>query len=151
MMKILVFAHDATMYGASQSLLTALRGISERPDRKLLVILPYKGMLEQALVEYGIEYSVRSFPRCVEFKNKSTSLWRTLKKYRAYRRQVRLTFPDLEKIGLEFRPDVIYTNTSVVAVGYALARKLRVPHVWHIREFGDRDYDFIYFPSSAAR
>lgn len=37
--------------------------------------------------------------------------------------------------------DIIHSNRSQVAMGYKMANKLKVPHVWHIREFaiyGDR-------------
>ena len=44
-------------------------------------------------------------------------------------------------------PDLIYSSTSVITIGYSLARKYLVPHVWHIRKFGDLDYNFSYFPN----
>ncbi|MBV9963278.1 MAG: glycosyltransferase family 4 protein [Parafilimonas sp.] len=39
---------------------------------------------------------------------------------------------------------LIHTNSSVTFFGAYLAQSLRVPHVWHIREFGKPDYNFIY-------
>lgn len=41
----------------------------------------------------------------------------------------------------EFRPDIVYSNSSVCAAGVAIARKLKKPHVWHLREYGKEDYD----------
>ncbi|HDR3342024.1 TPA: glycosyltransferase, partial [Bacillus anthracis] len=38
--------------------------------------------------------------------------------------------------------DLIYTNTSTVDIGFKLSKVLKIPHVWHIREFGDLDFDF---------
>lgn len=37
--------------------------------------------------------------------------------------------------------DLIHTNVNRNDVGALLAAKYHVPHVWHIREFGDSDYD----------
>ncbi len=37
----------------------------------------------------------------------------------------------------DFHPDLVHTNVSLTTVGYHVARRLRVPHVWHIREYGD--------------
>ena len=45
-----------------------------------------------------------------------------------------------------FKPDVIYTNTSVVRIGYLFSKKFHIPHVWLIREFVGIVYDFIYIP-----
>jgi len=38
--------------------------------------------------------------------------------------------------------DFIYTNTSTVDIGAQIANKLRLPHYWHIREFGIEDFSF---------
>lgn len=38
------------------------------------------------------------------------------------------------------RPDIIYSNSSVIYYGAWAARIVRKPHVWHLREYGDLDY-----------
>jgi glycosyltransferase involved in cell wall biosynthesis len=37
----------------------------------------------------------------------------------------------------------VYSNSSVFAAGALAAAELGRPHVWHLREFGRRDYDLI--------
>lgn len=46
----------------------------------------------------------------------------------------------LKKICREFSPDIIHSNTSVNNIGYLVAKWLDIPHVWHIREYGDKDF-----------
>lgn len=41
--------------------------------------------------------------------------------------------------------DLIYSNSSVVDVGFYIAKKLNIKHIWHIREFGVEDYNLRYF------
>ncbi|MDD5200101.1 MAG: glycosyltransferase [Terrimicrobiaceae bacterium] len=41
-----------------------------------------------------------------------------------------------------FQPDWIYSNSGVTPLGWLLARRLRRPHVWHLREFIDLDFGF---------
>ena len=53
----------------------------------------------------------------------------------------------LLKITKQFKPDIIHTNVSVVAIGYYVARLLKIPHVWHIREYGDLDFNLYHYPS----
>lgn len=36
--------------------------------------------------------------------------------------------------------DLIHSNSSTMSVGAYIARKLKKPHIWHLREFGDLDY-----------
>jgi glycosyltransferase involved in cell wall biosynthesis len=35
---------------------------------------------------------------------------------------------------IKFRPDLIYTNTSVIISGALAAKLVRIPHIWHIHE-----------------
>lgn len=44
---------------------------------------------------------------------------------------------------------MVYTNTSVLSIGYHTANKLTLPHIWHIREYGNLDFQINYFPSLA--
>ena len=52
----------------------------------------------------------------------------------------------LKKIFKEEMPDIVHTNVSVVNIGFKAARKLGIPHIYHIREYGDLDFNRHYFP-----
>lgn len=45
---------------------------------------------------------------------------------------------------------LVHTNVSVVDVGEKVAQRLAVPHIYHIREYADADFNFHYYPSSRA-
>ena len=47
--------------------------------------------------------------------------------------------------------DLIYSNTSVIDLGARLAKKMNIPHVWHIREFGEEDFNFRFLISNRKR
>jgi len=47
----------------------------------------------------------------------------------------------VNKILRKINPDIIYTNTSVINIGALIAKKLKKPHIWHIREFGELDHN----------
>jgi glycosyltransferase involved in cell wall biosynthesis len=40
-----------------------------------------------------------------------------------------------------WKSNLIYSNSSVFAIGAMAAAKLGLPHIWHLREFGNRDYN----------
>ena len=47
--------------------------------------------------------------------------------------------------------EAVYSNTGVIDIGYQIARKLEVPHIWHIREFGKEDFNLIPLITSSKR
>ena len=48
------------------------------------------------------------------------------------------------------KPDIVHTNVGPVQCGYYAARIARIPHVWHIREYGDLDFGMKAFPSKSS-
>lgn len=40
--------------------------------------------------------------------------------------------------------DIVYTNTATICVGALAAKFLKLPHVWHIHEFGYEDHGLIF-------
>ena len=53
----------------------------------------------------------------------------------------------VDKIVKEIKPDIIHTNVGPISVGHFVAKKNNLPHVWHIREYGDLDFNMHAFPS----
>lgn len=50
----------------------------------------------------------------------------------------------------EEKPDLIHTNVGVIQEGYFVARRLKIPHVWHLREYQDKDFNLHVLPSKRA-
>lgn len=57
------------------------------------------------------------------------------------------SFLRLCKIIKNEKPDIIHTNTGVVHDGFWAARRYNIPHIWHLREYQDRDFDWHVFPT----
>lgn len=47
----------------------------------------------------------------------------------------------------KYNVGIIHTNTGVIQEGYYVSSLLKIPHVWHIREYQDKDFGFSFFPS----
>jgi glycosyltransferase involved in cell wall biosynthesis len=45
------------------------------------------------------------------------------------------------------KPDIIHTNVGVVHEGYKIAKKYKIPHCWHLREYQDKDFNLIIYPT----
>ncbi|MEM0966365.1 MAG: glycosyltransferase family 4 protein [Verrucomicrobiota bacterium] len=68
----------------------------------------------------------------------SANALRTVKKKRINKLALRET----QSVLREFKPDCIVSNTAAVSYGSLIAARHHIPHVWHIREYGDLDWDF---------
>ncbi len=122
-------------YGANLSLvnlLDGLKGLGVAPR----VLVAEAGSLSTALEERGIPTVIHPFRWWSSHRRTARlalgRLWRNLQ-------AVRHLAPRLAAD----RAELVYTNTSVVPLGAMLAMRLQLPHVWHLREFGDLDHGLI--------
>ncbi|MBD1866777.1 glycosyltransferase family 4 protein [Cyanobacteria bacterium FACHB-471] len=148
-MKIAFFTHYTTLYGANRSLLNLIDGL-KACGVEPYVIAPAEGDVTRALRERGVEfaiYSIQWWVGKIEYIHSSPldKVYR-FAQYRYYAlkrlyRNLRL-IPLLEKQLKRWNVDLIYTNASVIPTGALVAIKLKLPHVWHMREFIDLDYNF---------
>lgn len=133
-MRVAFLSHYSSLYGANRSLLNLIEGLKQF-DVKSFVLCPQEGQLTQALEERKVPFF--TFP----FRNwLRTPGVRDKIKIPA---RVGLNLATLPLLALQvkkFKPDIIYTNSSVISQGALIAEILRKPHVWHVREFGWLDY-----------
>ena len=147
-MKILYVISSTTPFGgASKSFLTLVRYM-QRMGVTPLVIVPDENGLCADLKESGIEYRVAFFrwgvsPPVDTVKDKLLFIPRIFGRLYANWKGTR----QVCSIARTFEPDIIHTNVSVINIGYRAARKLHIPHVWHLREYGDLDFHWHYLPS----
>jgi len=139
-MNILFITHHDNFYGSSRSLMNLLNGLKEY-NIIPLVIVPKDGDFTAALKEHKISYELVSLPWWMTRGNKS------------YRQRARLIIENyksyriLKKLVDEWGIDLVYTNSSVIALGRLIAYMKGLPHIWHVREFGDLDFNLQYILS----
>ena len=145
-MKILFFANYSLLYGANRSMLTLLKYLKNN-GCEIKVMLPHHGEVEAELTAFGIDYEVfwlfNQF-LYVKFDRKYILLpllilWNIL------------VFPFLLFKTKRFHPDLIYSNTAAECVGVLVAKCLHIHHVWHIREFMDRDHKKYFLLGNKVR
>lgn len=138
-MKILFFTHYTNLYGANQSLLNLIDGL-KKFHVEVMVIVPNDGALSSELTERNVDF------QCIKFY----SLWMKNNALITYFKFVikliinQIKYIKIKKCVKSFSPDFLYSNSSVITIGYFVAKLLRIPHIWHFREFGDLDYNLHY-------
>lgn len=145
---IYILSSTVTTGGASKSFLTMLRGLMAKGVRPT-VVLPDSDGIYGMLSETGVETIVLNYRPCT-FPNGTN----TLCDYLLYIPRIagrlylnRRTSAQLTKVLKRLRPDIVHTNVSVINIGYNAAKALHIPHVYHIREYGDKDFGLHYIPS----
>lgn len=136
-MNILFFTHYAKLYGANRSLLDIIQGLKSQ-DVNVLVILPKNGDLTRALALLKVDYQVMNFYTL--FYSSTWQIPKTLIKYFLQKISISRISSRVKK----FNPDLVYSNSSVIDIGYEISKIHNKPHIWHVREFRKEDYSIKY-------
>ncbi len=132
-MRIAFLTHYTELYGANQSLLNLIDGLRHY-GHTLTVICPDRGDLLDALARRGAEAAVLPF---AWWSSPHPTARAAAKRFLVNLHRL----PKIVQQLKEWQTDLVYSNSSVFCVGALAAARLGLPHVWHIREFGARDYD----------
>lgn len=134
--KILFVTHTVAMAGANSSLLRLMLELRENYGVEPVVLMPHvhpvyvSRNLFQACQKERIDcYAWRFY--CFKQKQELMPLLKCLTNVCWYARV-------LWKLrGKTF--DVVHSNGSVISLGALISRWKKIPHVWHLREFGKED------------
>ncbi len=131
--RVAFITHYTELYGANLSLLNLIEGLG-RYGVRAHVICPDRGDLLDALDRRGVPAAVLPFEWWVSARRTAEGAAQRLV------RNVRNLRPIAAQVK-RWNTDLVYSNSSVFAIGALAAAELGLPHVWHLREFGNRDYD----------
>lgn len=138
-MNILFFTHERSYGGASRALVTLIKDLKN--EHNIYVVVPFKNAkIVEELNKLNVNviscfYSWWQIPCHVSVVNKLL-----------YRVAYCLNFLAIYKLVGKIKKlniDIIHSNTSVIDIGAIVANKLKIPHVWHFREFTGSHLKFI--------
>lgn len=129
--------------GANRSLLALIDQLKEYGHR-CFVLMPEAGELVAELEKRDVGHLLLFHYWIQKEKNETEKLWDFYKKgfeelcdnYK-FSEQLR-GFVNENKINL------IYSNSSVISIGAIAAFRFRTKHIYHLREFGDLDYNLTF-------
>lgn len=148
-MTILYVLNDTyPLGGASKSFLTLVESVL-RMGHTPIVVTPDKRGIAITLRQTGVEiiavpYRNNTYPDCRNLTEAILFLPRLIMRRWLIRKAVQRVYKLVKSKNIT----LVHTNVSVVNVGEQVARKLGVPHIYHIREYADLDFDLHYFPCS---
>lgn len=147
-MRILYISNSTSGGGAPTSLFNLLSAMNKKHE--IAVVMPTdKGMLYDMTEKSGIKsytaetYRLDVWPKVinpVKLIKRFYSLYLNQTKIRTY----------IGNILDEFKPDIVHTNVGPLAIAVQECAKRGIPHVWHMREYQDKDFGMRFFPSKSA-
>jgi glycosyltransferase involved in cell wall biosynthesis len=144
-MKILYLISGTNMGGATFSFLTLVNYIKDNREDPYVVIPDNNPTFIKLLSDNGIPFFVAPlFFFCYPSEKKGIKNFFHLLHmfFREALAEIRLN-----RIIKKVKPDIIHTNVGPLATGHFIAKRNKIPHIWHIREYGDKDFNIQFFPS----
>lgn len=140
-MNILYIVHDNKKGGAALSFLEMISHIKK--EHNVYVLTPHKnGYLPQKLTELNIPHrNAHYFWWKIALPHNRIMASLRLLIYRALNVWNGVEARRIRKIVIDQEIDVIHSNSSVIDFGALLSKNTGIPHVWHLREYGEEDFN----------
>lgn len=138
---ILFVSHEEKLNGASLSLLGMIDELIK--DNNIYVLTCFrKGPFIDELKNRDLRVIYAPYRRWLIYKPKNKIKW-ILKKYTCLFLSIinYLSAIRLQNIINSEKIDIIHSNTSVINIGAILSKLCNIDHIWHIREFGEEDFN----------
>lgn len=146
-MKILYIISNTDNHGSTLSFLTLLEYVKNRNDEPYVIIPNNNSIFVNLLNSLNIPfYIVPLIFFAYPIEKKVNWLWFPNHLYHMLRNEKKAR-DKINAIVKEINPDLIHTNVGVIVTGHFVAKKNNIPHIWHIREYGDLDFNHHIFPS----
>ena len=152
-MRILYITNRDDSYGGAQCLMELMENICKYDDVEVVFLNTRHNKFNKWCTERGIEnYSVDYVGQM--YSKHDTGI-KFLAKYISYFLRYYFMNPfairKIEKT-LDIKSfDYIHSNTAMIDVGMQLSRRNHVKHIYHLREFGKEDMNFIPFRSNCYK
>lgn len=139
-MKILFLTHYGELYGANLSMCNVAQEINRRGvhTADILSLTNPCEQLESHCKAVGIKlHKVQFYNTCYSLDEKIKGRIKSAIKYCLNKASIN----KLDFLFIDNNFDLIHSNTMASLVGAMLAKRHRIPHVWHMREFLEEDYN----------
>lgn len=146
-MRILYIAHTTDWHGSSIALFNLIMTFLNRHE--IHVLLPKKdGVLYDKLWQSGA--TIHTFDYRMHVINKKASLRRRIIQGITTISINRKAKKKFKKLIEEISPDIVHCNVGPISFSAEICAKKQIPHIWHIREYQDKDFGLNFIPSKKA-
>lgn len=136
------------MHGSGRAVLNIMLQMKEKGvDVSIILPTGYGGLFDEIknhTIKYtAIKSALYIWPNTSSLRNLCLFPYRLIRFFiRKYNFDIQLT-----NAVNAYKPDIIHTNVGVIHTGHYVAKKMKIPQVWHIREYQDLDFRWKPYPS----
>lgn len=141
--KVLFVFHEAmSSGGATYSGMNMVKSL----DKSIIcpiVMVPDEGDIKEKMESLGVKCIVAPVDFLFRTHDNTDFLHRCIHSYRRFKTYVKGLFIDCQTVKRElsdYHIDIVHSNTTAILTGFVLSRYLHCRHVWHLREFIDKDF-----------
>lgn len=150
--KVLYILHSVVMDGSSKSFFNMVVNLKNTYGIEPIVIYPRivnnpLGLASVVPLLMGEGIKCYDCFTVTSPKLPNLSSFHLIKRYIDILFLKRISRKEICKIAVRENVCMIHTNSSVLQEGYKVAKILGIPHVWHIREYQDKDFNMSLYPS----
>lgn len=147
-MRILFVTYCRAMLGANRSLVQLMIDLRERYDVEPYVLMPAveDGSLHQELERLNIPYFIHPMKAWVVSEDAKFKRLRGIKACIENKRYQKTLMNKIKDKDF----NLIYSNNSTIQIGADLAKRMDLPHIWHVREYGKKDYHVVFSYTAKA-
>lgn len=140
---VLFVFHEATSSGgATYSGMNMVKSL-DRTKVLPIVLVPGEGDIKEKMESIGVKCIVAPVDFLFRAHDDSDIVRRVVHAYRRFKTFVKSFVLDCQAVKNELKEyhiDIVHSNTTAILTGFVLSKYLRCKHVWHLREFIDKDF-----------
>lgn len=140
---------SGSLGGATKALLQLVNELANYGVEPLFVLPDtegiYSDLKKKGIKVYALNYRMNIYPPLRGLKDFLFFIPRSIGRFMLTRK----TANRLAAILKENEIQLVHSNSSVVEIGRLAAAKLNIPHIYHVREYGDADFKMHYIPSKS--
>ncbi|MBR2630318.1 MAG: glycosyltransferase family 4 protein [Bacteroidaceae bacterium] len=144
-MRILYISSSNIGGGGSVALFNLIKGVCSLGHEVLVLTPNGHGDFITMLQSIDIQYKQLDLPLSIYPRNKNVIKNAIL--LIGYLCKLKICRMKVEKEIKTFNPDIVHSNVGVLNIALNACLKLNIPHVWHHREYQDKDFNMHFFPS----
>ena len=133
--------------GATKSFLAMLKGLMNKGISPVIIIPDKEGiytdLVSMQIPTYVVTFRMHTYPDAKSVADHLLWLPRLFARIIANKKATR----KITRFLSDKKIDIIHSNVSLLTIGYQAAKRLHTPHVFHIREYVDKDFHMHYIPT----
>lgn len=139
---LFVFHESTSSGGATYSGMNMVKSL-DRAIITPIVLLPGDGDVKDNLESIGVKCIIAPVDCWFRHNDNDPFLKHWVNRYKEFKSNVKSLVLDCQAVKRELKGcniDIVHSNSAAIMSGFVLSKYLHCKHVWHLREFIDKDF-----------